>query len=1460
MSITKYAGCALAHTVAAAALFAALAIPHIDVCAQAASNEDALWQAAKERADKRIDSFEQTLRSGDAAKIRQAALVVQGDPIAVQTMNKKRPDALKQELNGVLDGIRQQTRETVRREVAKQQGVKPEQVVFFEATNPSDDIKVGQDWDVTVRIDSDNTLDTASRANGERPARSLKDLRIDDTQAIVHNAYYEAATGQPAPSPGEAREFAHKQAVEVVNYQGAEAYGGGIDEGEHIITGPKDQQLRDPAQIAKAMEHKSNLPAQRAATLEAQATALEAAARDLESKNNHTAADTLREQALEKRLDAQGQKLEQGRQFTKQMQKQVVPRLEAMGMEVPEKIRESTKIMGEMEMLESSPAQVQEKLKAKKLGTPESVINKGAGLIEFAQKGRPGQGNPAKDVFPGNVEDKLETDKVKREKWQTGKDSGDTNSGGGRVRQKIKDRPPEPRTGKSSFVNQRGLEIDAFDEQVGQNTDVARTLNVVLNVAQFAECMQRGATGEARAKHATECLKEQAVSLALDEAFDTGVGAATSAAGQKLNFYFPKYYARFAPGIGVLGTVVMAAQGAYVSGQQVGDAMIEGKQWWDALDNEQRAQAGSDALERRNTMSFARYLLRREAVAQKLADDILEKRRNLMNDLARLEREQQGLLFGIPRDFEKSLSEYRAQVNEAQRQCEGGGNATLSTLDSSQNRLQDLARDLATDQALQFIRSCKNPEELQQAELAWQRAMKSQQIPVASKSDSLLNEVPLWGNLIKQLKTDHARIKSEKEKLPGRIAALKPLIVELQRGQQAFMDAFPPGLIDMMNRNSGRIQALQTKVDAIGGTKGIDDPLGIQKLDNAYRDLGKDALRIDAAMETIARHTGNFHLLVDTQIYDLTRCRGRQPAKEQKPAPVATQAEKDYLALRNACAARHGIAPATASDNLPRVIKPSPEQIAGWQKSLACLREGKRKTTFWIDCNGNWTNGSRDKAISDLEDLLRRNGVDPTDHNAPPPSPGMAQTSNGHAMSAISASGTVNIHTGSGAVQPFSGREGIPYGSVIETGAGSQLSFVSPGNTTVIVAPGSRIKMHPPGGSGRQVVEILSGGVEIKRPNDAPGRDDIETRTRDANSHADGTQYKVTLTERGTTYQVFEGRIAVNGAMLTKTDASFQVRGKTAFQHEMRLSAGEHGIAFSTVKDERLTASPVSPLERPDPWNDPHIQQLIDEWLRGAKPAVRADLPGPWHFTEWGQALGPGSKAVGAPDHPAGWTRHQSLWAKRMQFDSLNLCTMGDYIERRIGGKELDGCAKAAPGAPVPSALPSWISHGTPAAAGTSTARKPAELIESVRAELVREASRPTPAEAPVQPAPPVVPRQSNVITQPAAPPRFAGDWDCALTHPDGRTAQARFQILRDRNDTYYLQPSGVQAHFAAKYVQGNRIGFIIGDGSTNKDIALDFEVNGNVASGTDRVDFTDGRTISYAMRCKKTGESNMKR
>jgi hypothetical protein len=454
----------------------------------------------------------------------------------------------------------------------------------------------------------------------------------------------------------------------------------------------------------------------------------------------------------------------------------------------------------------------------------------------------------------------------------------------------------------------------------------------------------------------------------------------------------------------------------------------------------------------------------------------------------------------------------------------------------------------------------------------------------------------------------------------------------------------------------------------------------------------------------------NFRYVFDQLIYDAARCKGASTRDSGNFNP--------YGGLRNACVSKLKTAPK------PTEAENSEDQV--FKNPLYLFRllddDGKKASfIFYAKAEGgkgyfSFPDGSggmyhrRGENLGQYKDarsvcaVLRGYGIYFAEYNlgwaphvscakegpvAKPKVPsgdsgGAPAAAAGGGMQAGTISGNVTVRLPSGQMQPL-GRGGIPSGSIIETGNGAQASFTSPTGTAVTLAPGSRVRiLAPTDNTNRQIVELLQGSVDVSRTQALSGYDDVIVQTRHGKALAFGTRYRVTLSERGTAYQVFEGTIRVVGKMLARTYANTEQTGKTAFLSRMDLHSGESGFAYDT----QLAPAPEtggSPLARSDPWNDRKVQQLIDEWLRSAKPVVRSDLPGPWSFSPWGQVLGPGSKPAGAPDHPAGWTRHQSLWAVRHKFDSLNLCTLGEFVERRISGKGMEGCQKAAPVAKPPS-------------------------------------------------------------------------------------------------------------------------------------------------------------------------------
>jgi beta-lactam-binding protein with PASTA domain len=340
---------------------------------------------ASEGAKAKIFKYQVAKLSGDPTALREATMQLQEDPLAIRRVNSSSTEEFKTELNKDIGNIQKQTKELIKTRLAER-GVSPERVSFFEATNPTkpgDKVKVGQDWDVTVRIDG-------------------RDVPTRVSQPIAHEAYYEAATGQKPPveyktidikKDGEVvgqrtvrdysvvDHYAEQQSLAVTDYQYREAYGGSQTEGGWIIAGPKDARLRDPVQLSEVIEYKSN-----------------------EARNLAT--------QLRKDGDlggAVGRELEEIRQSTKQYEKQVQPRVEAMGGEVPEFIQKGQAMMKKMDKGEMTPEQVRTELKA--MGeTPETFIRKTAQLVEAAQVLQaPGdRGAPAPDFVTENVLNRLQ--------------------------------------------------------------------------------------------------------------------------------------------------------------------------------------------------------------------------------------------------------------------------------------------------------------------------------------------------------------------------------------------------------------------------------------------------------------------------------------------------------------------------------------------------------------------------------------------------------------------------------------------------------------------------------------------------------------------------------------------------------------------------------------------------------------------------------------------------------------------------------------------------------------------------------------------------------------------------------------------------------------------------------------------------------------------------------------------
>lgn len=641
---------------------------------------------------------------------------------------------------------------------------------------------------------------------------------------------------------------------------------------------------------------------------------------------------------------------------------------------------------------------------------------------------------------------------------------------------------------------------------------------------------------------------------------------------------------------------------------------------------------------------------------------------------------------------------------------------------------------------------------------------------------------------------------------------------------------------------------------------------------------------------------------------------------------------KEYLTLRTACTQKLGGKPAAslagpAPKPAPEKEKQDPEKrrqylrekIAEWQKAKKCIEDGVREHKgYWIDCNGNWTGRSPNLEIGDLNKLIASAQTELGEAPSVPDTPsGGAAGGAGQRPETLAAAplllemrtGDVTIYFGSPQeARPLTSAGQLKPGATVQAGRGSQTAIKTPGGASVRIGENSKVKMagQEPA-SKKQVMELVAGTVEVSRKQDLPGFDDVKVRTRDSQAWATQTRYKVRMTDRGTTYEVSEGTIHITGQMLAKTNADFQVVGKYSFAKEMDLHAGEKAIAFKVGSGQ--AASPPSPQLpswatgdsqataavgrlRPEtpPWDDPKVQALMDEWLRTATPPVAR--PGQWRFSEWGQVLGPGSIATGAPDHPAGWSRHQSLWAVRDKFDSLNLCTMGQYVERRLKGEGLEGCVKpgGAGQASAKPTVPAWLSPATASPGqekGPETNQPAVNRVEDAvsrarqqvaeqkqndqrrkeeeaRAEQDRIAQKQRAAEerqrieqqrlAEERLRAEEKRRQNQAeaerARQKAQQPDFAGDWKCTIKEGfSDKTSPANFSIVKQGvGYVLVIHTDAGDDRTRPALANGSTVVFV--REFSRVTATLTFHLDGDRLTGINHVDRDNGTTNDYPVTC----------
>jgi pimeloyl-ACP methyl ester carboxylesterase len=298
------------------------------------------------------------------------------------------------------------------------------------------------------------------------------------------------------------------------------------------------------------------------------------------------------------------------------------------------------------------------------------------------------------------------------------------------------------------------------------------------------------------------------------------------------------------------------------------------------------------------------------------------------------------------------------------------------------------------------------------------------------------------------------------------------------------------------------------------------------------------------------------------------------------------------------------------------------------------------------------------------------------------------------------------------------------------------------------------------------------------------------------------------------------------------------------------------------------TSNAPSPLAAiPDPWNDARVQGSIDEWIQTAVPP--SNTPGiVMRYNEWAQPLSQGAISTGHPDHPADWTRYRYLWETRAKWTSTKLCTLGEFVERRVAGKPLDGCTVSAP----------------PAISRLDLARQ--QLAHTTQEQVQKQPPLP-PSPRPTPPPNPPAPGTPSVVTLPAGESKrveasaLLGEWSCdGTTKGSGAVGLSRMALgdapadtltlrIRETNGAYRIWAGTAvveaPAEFAAA-VTGNAIRAEnrghrddwIKAGGYDFEAFYDFHLQGQNLAGTHRYHDNSSSGLDFASnyRCTKSAGS----
>jgi len=94
--------------------------------------------------------------------------------------------------------------------------------------------------------------------------------------------------------------------------------------------------------------------------------------------------------------------------------------------------------------------------------------------------------------------------------------------------------------------------------------------------------------------------------------------------------------------------------------------------------------------------------------------------------------------------------------------------------------------------------------------------------------------------------------------------------------------------------------------------------------------------------------------------------------------------------------------------------------------------------------------------------------------------------------------------------------------------------------------------------------------------------------------------------------------------------------------------------------------------------NHPKTAAIIKEWISSAEPPMNATHGADARYEPWGRfvrkIIGGVGRVTGNPDDTAGRTPEKYVWDKRDTLDSVDHCTLGEYVTAKLKNQSIDHC------------------------------------------------------------------------------------------------------------------------------------------------------------------------------------------